>query len=134
VNVPLVVAGVLILLGAGLHGIGGELFVMRRVSVQTLPPSRFGGPGATRAMIHATWHITTVGFLTVGVALLLAGSVLDGDTAHAFAVLGAAAATGFAGVVLGQSLISGLPPRFMLRHPAPIALTAAAALAWLGAL
>ena len=34
----------------------------------------------TRKMIQASWHITTVAFLSVGAALLLSGTVLDGDT------------------------------------------------------
>ena len=29
-------------------------------------------------MIHVTWHVTTIAFLTVGFALLLSGSVLRG--------------------------------------------------------
>jgi hypothetical protein len=81
-------------------------------------------------MIHAAWHMTTVGFLTVGSALLLAGSVLNGDTARAIALLAAGASTGFAAVAVGL----GASPRSLLRHPAPAMLTATAALAWWGAL
>ena len=47
----------------------GTLAVGKRRSAS---PSRFGGPRATKTMIHATWHMTTVAFLTVGFALLLA--------------------------------------------------------------
>ncbi len=32
-------------------------------------------------MIHVTWHMTTIAFLTVGFALLLSGAVVDGDMA-----------------------------------------------------
>ena len=86
------------------------------------------------AMIHATWHLTTVAFLTVAAALLLAGSVVDGDAARAIALLGAAASTGFVAVTLGLGAASGQSPRGLLRHPAPALLTATAALAWWGAL
>jgi hypothetical protein len=81
-------------------------------------------------MIHATWHMTTVAFLAVGAALLLAGSVLHGDTARGIGLLAAGASTGFAAVAVGL----GASPRSMLRHPAPAVLTATAALAWWGAL
>ena len=132
-NAPLIVAGSLAILGAAIHGAGGERLVVRKLSREMLPSTRFGGPTMTRAMIHVSWHITTVAFLTVGAALLLAGSVLDGDAARGIGLVAAAAATGFAAVVLG---IGGaaLSPRSIVRHPGPAVLTATAALAWWGAL
>ena len=81
-NVPLIVAGSLAILGAAIHGVGGELLVVRQLSQGMLPSSRFGGPRTTKLMIHTTWHLTTIAFLTVGLALLLSGSVLHGDTAR----------------------------------------------------
>ena len=71
----------------------------RRLSPGMLPSSRFGGPRSTKAMIHVTWHLTTIAFVTVGFALLLSGSVLHGDTARGIALveecgLGALAAVG----------------------------------------
>ena len=131
-DVPLIVAGSLATLGAAIHGVGGELGVVRKLSRQALPATRFGGPGATLAMIHVTWHLTTVAFLTVGCSLLLAGTVLDGDSSLAVARVAAAAATGFAAVAVG--LGAARSPRSVLRHPGPAVLTATAALAWLGAL
>jgi len=133
VNVPLIVAGSLTILAAAVHGAGGEVLVVRRLSPDTLPSSRFGGPRTTRAMIHVTWHLTTIAFLTTGFALLAAGSVLHGDTATGVGLVAASAATGFAGVVivLGSATQS---PRALFRHPAPAVLTAAAALAWWGVL
>jgi hypothetical protein len=70
-NIPLFVAGSLAILGASIHGVGGEVFVVRKLSPGTLPSTRLGGPGMTKAMIHVTWHMTTIAFLTVGTALLL---------------------------------------------------------------
>jgi len=130
VNVALIAAGSLAILGAVIHGVGGEVLVVRKLAPAMLPPSRFGGPRATMTMLHATWHMTTVAFLSVGVALLVAGSVLDGDAARAIALLAAGAFTGFAAVAIGL----GSSARAAFRHPGPVVLTVTAALAWWGAL
>jgi hypothetical protein len=132
-DVALIVAGSLAILGAAVHGAGGEVLVVRRLSPATLPSSRFGGPAMTRAMIHAAWHMTTVAFLTVGCALLLSGTVLDGGTARAMGLLAAAACTGFAALAVGLGAVHTRSRRSLLRHPGPVVLTATAALAWLGA-
>jgi hypothetical protein len=134
VNVPLILAGSLAILAAAVHGVGGEVLVVRKLSPGMLPSSRFGGPGMTKTMIHATWHMTTIAFLTVGSALLLSGSVLDGDTARGIGLVAAGAATGFAALAVGLGGASGQLPRSLFRHPAPVVLTATAALAWWGAL
>jgi hypothetical protein len=130
VNVPLIVAGSLAILGAAIHGVGGEILVLRKLSPGLLPSSRYGGPGTTKTMIHVTWHMTTIALLTVGSALLLSGSVLEGDTARGIGLLAAGAATGFAAVAVGL----GASPRSLFRHPGPAVLTVTAALAWWGAL
>ena len=133
-NVPLIVAGSLAILGAAIHGVGGDVLVVRKLSPGTLPPSRFGGPGMTKAMIHVTWHMTTIALLTVGSALLLSGSVLDGDTARGIGLVAAGASTGFAALTVGLGAAYSRSPRSLLRHPAAAVLTATAALAWWGAL
>jgi hypothetical protein len=133
VNVPLIVAGSFGILGAAIHGVGGEVLV-RKLSPGMLPSSRFGGPRTSKSMIHVTWHMTTIAFLTVGSALLLSGSVLHGDTARGIGLVGAGASTGFAALAVGLGAAYAKSPRFLLRHPAPAVLTAAAALAWWGAL
>jgi hypothetical protein len=96
VNVSLIVAGSLAILGAVIHGAGGEVLVVRHLSPGMLPSSLFGGPRTTKLMIHTTWHLTTIAFLTVGLALLLSGSVVHGDTARGMGMVGAGASTGFA--------------------------------------
>jgi len=133
-NVPLIVAGSLAILGAAIHGAGGEVLVVRRLSPGVLPPSPFGGPRTTKTMIHVTWHLTTIAFLTVGGALLLSGSVLHGDTARGISLLGAGASTGFAAVAVGLGAAYTKSPQSLFRHPGTVALTATAALAWWGAL
>jgi hypothetical protein len=134
VSVPLIVAGSLAILGAAVHGAGGEVLVVRKLSPGVLPSTRFGGPRMTLAMIHVTWHMTTIAFFTVGSALLLSGSVLEGDTARGIALVAAGASTGFAAlaVALGAAYMRS-PRSLFFRHPAPAVLTATAALAWWGA-
>src|SRR5437660_11462890 len=102
-NFPLLVAGSLGLLGAGIHGVAGESLVVRRLSPGGLPSSPFGGPGMTKTMIRAAWHMTTVAFLTVGSALVLSGSVLHGDTARAIGLVAAGESTGFAALAVGRA-------------------------------
>jgi hypothetical protein len=109
------------------------VLVVRKLSPEVLSGSAFGGPRMTRAMIHVTWHVTTVAFLTVGVALLLSGSVLEGDTARGVRLFAAGTATAFAAVVMGLGAAETKSPRMLVRHPGPVVLTATAALAWWGA-
>jgi hypothetical protein len=133
VNVPLIVAGSIAILGAAIHGVAGEVLVVRKLSPGMLPSSPFGGPRTTKAMIHVTWHMTTIAFLTVGSALLLSGSVLHGDAARGIGLVAAGASTGFAALAVGLGAYTQ-SPRSLFRHPGPAALTATAALAWWGAL
>jgi hypothetical protein len=128
VNVPLLIAGSLALLGAAVHGVGGEVLVVRRLSPEVLPSSPFGSPVMTKTIIRGTWHMTTITFLTVGSALVLSGSVLHGDTPRGMALVAAGASTGFAAVALVGALARA--PRSLFRHPAPILLSAVAVLAW----
>ncbi len=134
VNVPLIVAGSLAILGAAIHGVGGEVLVVRKLSAEVLPSSAFGGPRTTKLMIHVTWHLTTIAFLIVGSALLLAGSVLHGDTARGIGLGAACASTGFAVIAVGLTAAYAQSPRSLFRHPGPVLLTVTAALAWWGVL
>lgn len=108
--------------------------MVRKLSPRMLPPSQFGGPRTTKTMIHVTWHLTTIAFLTVGSALIVAGSVLHGDVRRGIGVVAASASTGFAVLAVGLGAAYARSPRPILRHPAGALLTATAALAWWGAL
>ena len=133
-NVALIVAGCLGILAAAVHGAGGEALVVRKLSMETLAPSPFGGPRMTMAMLHVSWHVATIAFLATGVTLLLAGTTLDGEAAEAAAVTGAAAFSGYAAVVVGLGWGYMRSPRNLLTHPGPGILTGTAVLAWIGAL
>jgi hypothetical protein len=133
-NGPLLAAGFLAILGAAVHGVGGEVLVVRKLAKATLPATSLGGPRTTTSMIHVTWHLTTLAFLTVGSALLLSGAFLHGDGARALGRLAAGASTGFAALAAGFGAAYARSPRFLLRHPAPAMLSATAVLAWWGAL
>ncbi len=132
-NVQLIAAGFLAVLAAAVHGGAGELLVMRRLSPDALGSTAFGGPRMTRAMVHVTWHVTTIAFLAAGIALLLSGSVLEGDAARAVGLVAAGMSTAFAAVVVLLGAADTRTPRSLLRHPGPVALTVVAALAWWGA-
>jgi hypothetical protein len=134
VNVPLIVAGSLAIVGAAIHGVGGEVLVVRKLSPEVLPSSGFGGPRTTKLMIHVTWHLTTMAFLTVGSTLLLAGSVLHGDTARGIGLVAASASTGFAAIAVALTVAYTQSPRSLFRHPGLALLIATAALAWWGVL
>ena len=133
-NAPLLVAGCLGIVGAAIHGVGGELLVVRRLGPEVLPSSRFGGPRTTQAMLHVTWHMTTIAFLVVGGQLAVAGVAVHGDPRRALALGAATASTGFAALAVGLGLARARSPRSLIHHPAPVLLTTTAALAWWGAL
>jgi hypothetical protein len=133
-NAALIAAGCVALVAAGVHGIAGELLVVRKLSLDRLATSPFGGARMTRAMIHVTWHITTFAFFACGVGLLVSGTALHGDARRAAAILAAGAFSGFAAVALGLGLANTRTPRSLMRHPGPLALAAVAVLAWVGAL
>ena len=133
-DIPLVVAGSLAVLAAAIHGVGGELLVVRKLSLEMLPTTRFGRARMTKAMIHVSWHIATVAFLAVGVSLLLAGSVLDGDAAEGIALAAAGASTGFALVAVVIGTAHNRSVRALRNHPGPIVLSVIPVLAWWGAL
>jgi hypothetical protein len=79
VNLPLLVAGSLALVGAAVHGGAGERLVLRELFSAPLPSTPFGGQSATRAMIRVTWHIVTVTFIAFGSSLEACGSLGTGD-------------------------------------------------------
>jgi hypothetical protein len=127
-NWPLVLAGVLALTGAGVHGIVGDR-ILRRIARDTLPGNPFGPPRTTFTLIRVTWHLVTAVFLWSGLALLYVA--WSGDAQFRPGV------TMFLGVLYSGFALFGvttaLMQRKLLRHPAPLGFCVTAALIWWGA-
>lgn len=130
-NPPLLVAGVLALVAAAVHGLGGELLVLRRLSSRALPSGPFGGPSMTMTMIRVTWHITTIAFVELG-TLEIYAAVVSGGVSRGVELLAAATVTAFAALAIGAGLRHG--PTALLRHLGPLVLATIAGLAWWGTL
>ena len=132
-DLPLVIAGLLALVAASIHGIAGDRLVLRELFAGELPRTRFGGRSMTRSMVHVTWHITTFAFFAAGVGMLVSALVLEGGAAQGVAVFSAATFTGYAGVCAALAMAQQ-PFRALKQHPGPLILSAVAVLAWLGAI
>ncbi len=128
-NVPFVIAGVLAITGAAVHGILGEKIVVTKLRTETLPSSRFGNAAMSLLMIRATWHITTLAFLVMGSALVACSPVSSG----ACEGIGRISAIAFASFfLLTIGLAAPHVRRTVRRHPAPLIFLAVAVLAWAG--
>jgi hypothetical protein len=129
-NIPFVLAGVLALVGAAVHGIAGEKLVVAKLGAEILPSSPFGGSSFTKIMIRGTWHITTIAFLVMGAALT---ACAPGATSEACRGVGRVAALAYSGfLVLTVGLAARQISRGQLKHPAPLLFGMVAALAWWG--
>jgi hypothetical protein len=137
-NVPLLLAGVTSFAGAAIHGIVGDVLLVRRIDSGSLPSTRFGGPAASKFLIRVSWHLLTATFVVLGAAMFVCGLFVCGfDDAHdacrSTAILSASAFSAFAAITIASSVrMSGTQGLF--RHPAPAAFTVIAVLAWWGAL
>jgi hypothetical protein len=123
------VAGVLSLAGAAIHGGAGEVLILRKLFLGDLPSSRFGGPAATRVIIRVTWHIVTLTFAVLGSALATCGFLGPGDACRG---IGIVAASSFTGYVAVAAVVALQPPRRIPRHAGPLVFIVVAALAWWG--
>jgi len=133
VNIALLVAGILSFVAAAIHGIAGEVLLVRRLDVGTLPSTPFGGPAGSKLLIRVSWHLVTTTFVVLGAALV-AGAFDDAhDACRRTAVVVASAFSAFAAITIAAG-VRTQGPAGMLRHPAPALLTAIAVLAWWGAL
>ena len=125
-----VIAGILALAAAAVHGGLGERIVVMRLRKDTLPRTQFGGEGASLAMIRVSWHIVTMSFAATGAALLACA----GSSAAACDGIGKLVAVLFGGyfVVAGVVAIRRQTKTLIARHPAPLIFAAIAVLSWLG--
>jgi hypothetical protein len=132
VNIPLLLAGVMSFVAAAIHGIG-DVLIVRRLDVGSLPSTRFGGPAASKHMIRVTWHLLTATFMVLGTAMVVCGFDDTHDACRRTGIIGASAFSAFAAITIAWGAArSG--PASLFRHPAPVAFILTAALAWWGAL
>lgn len=124
-----ILAGVMALAAAAIHGALGEALVVRPLFARELPSSRLGGPAATRIMIRVTWHIATLTFAALGSALATCGFLGPGDACRGIGVVAASSFTGFVALSVAVALPN---PRALIRHKGPLAFLAVAVLAWWG--
>lgn len=129
-NAPFLAAGVLALLGAAIHGGVGERALLRHVHRDALPRTSLGGRATALSMIRASWHMVTIAFTAFGAGLLACAGSGAGESCAGVGRLAAASFAGFG--ALAVTLALRRAPRMLVRHPAPLMLTAVALLAWWG--
>lgn len=130
-NLAYLVGGVLAVLGAAIHGGVGEALVVRRLDPETLPRTRWGGGPTTLRLIRAGWHMLTLTFAGYGTALSLCSAREQSLACTGVGTLVASTCAGFAAIAIAGPLMAR-SPRALIRHPAPLLLSAVALLAWLG--
>lgn len=124
-------AGVVALLAAAIHGGLGETMVVRKIGAGALPRTRWGGGQTTLRFIRAAWHMVTTAFAAFGSALSMCAVRGQTDACTGVGVLAASSFAGFAGIAITGAVMRE-SPRALIRHPAPLFLSAVAMLAWLG--
>lgn len=126
-NLALLAAGVLALAATAIHGLAGDALV-RRIRRESLPATPLGGPQYTWVLLRASWHFVTLTFLLSALVLLLAGAGRMGE-----AELGAVRFVGVLHAAFAAfALIVALRSPRLLRHPAPLGMSAIAGLVWWG--
>lgn len=131
-NAPYAAAAILAILGAAIHGTGGELWVLRRLRVDTLAPTPFGGPEITLLFIRASWHLLTAAFLTMGAGLGICAGLEPGGACRGVGLLTSGVfGAFFVGAVAG--VVARRRPSMFVRHPGPAVFALVAALSWWGA-
>jgi len=70
-NIPFLLAGILSLIAALAHGLGGETTLLRKMSTEVFPTMPNGDGAQAKAETRMTWHAVTVYFALTGILLLL---------------------------------------------------------------
>lgn len=132
-NIPLVIAGGMALVTASIHGIVGDAVLVRKIKIEALPTTPFGGPAQSKALIRVSWHLLTLTFVILAVALFVSGIWDTSDFAPGVAYLAGAMYTGFAVTTVGVTLVrSGA--RGLVAHPAQFVFVTVCAMIWWGAI
>ncbi len=64
-----VAGGLCVLLACG-HTFIGHRWILPRLPREALPPSPFGGPSSTAAVLKVTWDVVTIAAAAMGVLLI----------------------------------------------------------------
>ena len=132
-NIPLVIAGGIALVTALIHGIVGDVALVRKIKVEALPSTPFGGPAGSKALIRASWHLLALVFAILAIALFVSGIRDSSDFAPGVAYLAGAMYTAFAVTTMGVA-IARSGARGLVTHPAPLIFTVGCAVIWWGAI
>jgi hypothetical protein len=128
-NVYLLAAGVLCFALAVGHTVIGAIWVLTRLSTDSLPRTPFGGGAMTSVFIKVTWHVVGITLVSLGGLLVLfAGTALD--HAEALAVRGIGLT--FATMTVTILWLERHRPTTLIRAPMWVLFVAVAALCWWG--
>jgi hypothetical protein len=126
-NVGLAIAGLIsIALGLG-HGALGLVWVLPRVTEDSLPRTPFGPPSLTEGMIRVTWHIVTIFALASG-GLLLTLAWAPAPDAKTLLLRWFAAM--WIGATAMAFYVARPRPRQLVRMPVPLLWVVVAVLCW----
>lgn len=127
-NLAFLAAGLLALVGSGIHGFVGDRIV-RRIEEDALPGNPFTGI-PTKVLIRVTWHFVTIAFLVLGIALLVIGIAPQQGNAGGVAYVSGAAFACWGAFALAYGFRRG-GIKVLRSHPGPIVfLLTTALIAW----
>jgi hypothetical protein len=121
-NVPLLIAAVLVLLVSGAHSYLGERYILIRLFRRGDLPKLFGSDEFTRATLRFAWHITSIAWLGLAGVMILMAS--EGDVTRSALAAFISLTFGLTGVV---ALVGSRG-----RHLSWIVFFAIASLVWFG--
>ncbi len=109
-NGYLAAAGLLAIGAVVFHGVIGHVAVVRRLSADQMPATRFGDGRITLVMVRVVWHFVTLTWLVAGLVLLYLATGPGGGITAA-ATIGAI----FAAMLV--YFLAVVPRRDLFRYP-----------------
>lgn len=121
-NVPLLIAAILVLLVSGAHSYLGERYILIRLFRRSDLPKLLGSDEFTRATLRFAWHITSLAWLGLAGVMIVVAS--PGEVSRPGLALALSMTFGLSGVV---ALVGSRG-----RHLSWIVFFAIAGLVWFG--